>query len=37
MVEKTISQDSQSLGQDLNVGPPKYKSGVLNNQLQHLG
>jgi hypothetical protein len=28
---KTLSQDSRSPGQDLNPGPPKYKTGVLSN------
>jgi hypothetical protein len=26
---KNLSQDSQSRGQDTNVGPPEYESGVL--------
>jgi hypothetical protein len=26
---KTLSQDSLSVGQDLNMRPPKYKAGVL--------
>jgi hypothetical protein len=26
---KTLSQDSQSTGQDLNQEPPKYEAGVL--------
>jgi hypothetical protein len=34
--EKTIrnlSQDSRSVGQDLNLGPPKYETGVLTTRL----
>jgi hypothetical protein len=34
--EKTISnlsQDSRSLGRDLNLGPPKYETGVLTTRL----
>jgi hypothetical protein len=33
---KTLSQDSPSLGQDLNPRPPKYEAGVLTHSLQHL-
>jgi hypothetical protein len=32
---KNLSQDSQSLGQDLNPGPPKYNAGVLTTQPRH--
>jgi hypothetical protein len=28
-ITKNLSQDSRSLGQDLNPGPPKYEAGVL--------
>jgi hypothetical protein len=30
---KNFSQDSQSLGQDLNLGHPEYKAGLLPTQL----
>jgi len=32
---KNIGWDSQSLGQDINLGPPKYKAGVVTTQLWH--
>jgi hypothetical protein len=28
-----LSQDSQSSGQDLNLGSPKYETGMLTNQM----
>jgi hypothetical protein len=35
-ITKKLIHDSQSLGQDMNPGPPKYYAGVLIIQLQHL-
>jgi hypothetical protein len=32
---KNLSQDSQSPSQDLNLGPPKYKAGMLTTQPWH--
>jgi hypothetical protein len=31
-----LSQDSQSPGRDLDLGPPKYKAGVSTTQPQYL-
>jgi hypothetical protein len=33
---KNFCQDSQSVGQDLNPGPPKYEAGVLSTLSQCL-
>jgi hypothetical protein len=33
---KNLSQDSRSLSQGLNPGPPKYKEGALTTRPQHL-
>jgi hypothetical protein len=33
---KSLDQDSQSQGRDLNLGPPEYKAGVLTTWPQHL-
>jgi hypothetical protein len=32
---KNVSQDSQSLYKDLNLGYPEYKAGMLTHQLQY--
>jgi hypothetical protein len=32
---KSLSQDSWTLGQDLNLGPPEYKEGVFAIEPQH--
>jgi hypothetical protein len=34
-MSKDLSQDSQSLGRDLNIGSAKYETGVLTAQPQH--
>jgi hypothetical protein len=33
---KTLSQDSQFPGRDLNPGPPEYEAGVLTTHPRHL-
>jgi hypothetical protein len=33
---KNLSKDRQSPGQDLNLGTPEYKAGVITTQLQRL-
>jgi hypothetical protein len=36
-IMKNLSQDSQSPHQDLNLGPPKYKAGIIITQPQRSG